>query len=87
MKNLTLTNLKDLGMNWTKGTAGDFTFQIKHFDEGSEYGIDNGRISKLEIRDKENRIHANFDRGWDVQPTRDFPELLEAYAAIIAEFN
>lgn len=69
--------------NWTKGTYGDFTFSIKHFDEGSVFGIDEGRISKLEIR-KGSKILANYDRGWDVEPTE---EVREVYEAILEKFN
>ena len=41
--------------NWTFGTIGGFNFEIKHFDEPSEFGIEDaetgipGRISKLWI--------------------------------------
>jgi hypothetical protein len=68
---------------WTKGTAGAYTFSVKHFDNGSLYGIDEGRISKLEICDGY-KILANYDRGWDIEPTAD---ALDAYAAILREFN
>jgi len=54
-----------------KGLTGKATichYWVKRYDEPSEYGIDEGRISKLEIM-----IHGktvcNYDRGWDVKPT------------------
>ena len=73
--------------NWSEGTVGGFSFQIKHFDDGSYYGIDYGRISKLEIRDANNNIRVNYDRGWDILPAKHDTALIDAYAAIIAEFN
>jgi len=69
--------------NWTKGTVGGFDFTIKHFDEVSYYGIDEGRISKLEIR-KGYKTLANYDRGWDIEVPE---EAQAAYTAILAEFN
>ncbi|MCW6681306.1 hypothetical protein NHG29_00225 [Aerococcaceae bacterium NML160702] len=46
----------------------EVNYCMKRFDEPSEYGISEGRISKLELRINEN-IVANYDRGWDVEPT------------------
>ena len=45
-----------------------FHYWMKQYDEGSEYGIDGGRISKLMIK-CEGRTVCNYDRGWDVKPT------------------
>lgn len=59
---------------WTEGSlvidGVTVRYRVKHFDEPSQYGIDDGRISKLEIRkdDSSGRILANYDRGWDIQP-------------------
>ena len=59
---------------WTNGVIKiektSVTFCVKHFEEPSEFGIDEGRISKLELRVK-GKIVANYDRGWDIQPTDD----------------
>lgn len=46
----------------------------KVFDEGSKFGINGGRISKLEIiKDTGTRSYINdpivmYDRGWEVKP-------------------
>lgn len=40
---------------------------IKVYDEPSEFGVDEGRISKLTIK-VDGEITANYDRGWDVKP-------------------
>lgn len=62
---------------WIDGTIGGYRFQAKIFDEGSEYGINGGRVSKLCVWDEELRAKkqgiwsatiVNFDRGWDIKP-------------------
>ena len=44
-----------------------YGYEIKVYDEGSEFGINGGRISKLEIRCKGEKV-AHYDRGWDMEP-------------------
>ena len=62
---------------WREGTIGipngDGTktichYWVKHYEEGSQFGINGGRISKLAIK-VEGRITCNYDRGWDIEPT------------------
>lgn len=46
--------------------AGRFKIEAKVYDEPSQYGINNGRISKLWIQNKNSgKTIANYDRGWD----------------------
>lgn len=45
----------------------DYIVTFKQFDKGSEFGINEGRISKLTIK-VDGKITANYDRGWDVEP-------------------
>lgn len=45
----------------------DYKVTFKQFDEGSEFGINGGRISKLTIN-VDNKKVANYDRGWDIEP-------------------
>jgi len=45
-----------------------FHYWMKQFDEGSEWGIDGGRISKLMIK-RGGEIVCNYDRGWDIKPS------------------
>ena len=80
--------------NWTKGTATcngvTYDFQIKHFDEPSEYGIDSGRISKLWMRRRgDAQAVLGYDRGWQrgFTPRCKGAEVRAAYRAIIAKFN
>ena len=44
-----------------------FHYWMKQYDEGSEFGIDGGRISKLTLK-RNGAVVANYDRGWDVEP-------------------
>lgn len=59
------------GENWTKGECEDYEFCAKLFDVGSDFGINNGRVSKLQIKHKllgwGNSI-VNYERGWDKKP-------------------
>lgn len=49
--------------------GGLFHFWIKRFDEGSGFGIDGGKISKLTIKnERTGKEVANYDRGWDIEP-------------------
>lgn len=78
---------------WKKGalaveTSGGITvisYEIKVFDQGSIYGINGGRISKLWLADDETGLTlASYDRGWDIQPCNEAAEsavahLLELY--------
>jgi hypothetical protein len=49
-----------------------YKYWAKVYDEGSEFGINGGRISKLQIRKRgENHDLYNYDRGLDVPPAND----------------
>ena len=64
------------GENWVSGEVGEYIFSAKLFDEGSSFGINNGRVSKLSIRKKDldwvNGCVLNYDRGWDIEPTEEY---------------
>ena len=61
-----------------------FKFWVKHYDEGSCYGIDEGRISKVML--KRNGITVcNYDRGWDLQPVDEDTQL--AYEILVHTEN
>lgn len=54
---------------WDKGEYMGYTYCVKHYDEPSaEYGINGGRISKLEIRKDGNVMYA-YERGLYVDTT------------------
>ena len=71
---------------WQEGTIGipvdkatgksyiTIHYALKVYDEPSEFGINHGKISKLESR-QDGEIVANYDRGWDICPTTKEAEL------------
>jgi len=80
--NAVITKDERLINDYVKGeAAGGITFCAKIFDEGSVFGIDNGRVSKLDIR-QGGKIVVNYDRGWDVKPKT--PEIKAVYKSVMA---
>jgi hypothetical protein len=74
---------------WNKGSIKienqTFTYSAKVYGEPSEdYGIEGGRISKLEIRLGDFPV-ARYDRGWDIEPETENAQL--ALLAILHNFN
>ena len=57
---------------------------VKSFDEGSEFGINGGRISKLTVKIN-NEYVANYDREWDIKPTSEAAKIV--LASLIEKFN
>ena len=49
-------------------------YQAKVYREGSAFGIDGGRISKLTLREK-GKVIYNYDRGEDVPPQNEAAEI------------
>ena len=55
---------------WLDGAVNrypDYSFKAKVYDIGSVFGIEQGRISKLQVR-RGDRVVMNYDRGWDQAP-------------------
>lgn len=69
---------------WIKGELDGFRFSAKVFSEGSEFGIDNGRVSKLSIREGDKEI-VLYDRGWEVWPKK--PRHLEIYHRVMKKLE
>jgi hypothetical protein len=69
---------------WTSGKIDGYEYQIKHFETGSAYGINEGRISKLLIR-KDGKTLVNYDRGWDVYPRDE--TVIEVYEKLLIMYN
>jgi hypothetical protein len=71
---------------WSEGTTHGYKYWIKHYEEGSDSGINGGKISKLTIRKiGESRDLANYDRGWDALP-KD-AEVKAVYRKILKQYN
>lgn len=73
---------------WSKGSIGidgtEVQYWVKHFEEGSEWGIDGGRISKLECR-ADGKTLLHYERGWDKNPTTKLAR--KAYATMLKMYN
>ena len=69
---------------WKNGTINGYAYCTKCFENGSQYGINEGRISKLEIR-KDGIMLYNYDRGLDFDNLD--AEGKKAYEQILAKHN
>ena len=58
---------------WTKGVINGYDYYIRHFEEGSEYGINGGKIL------------VNYDRDWDIKPTDK--EIIAVFKEILKQYN
>ena len=71
---------------WEQGNMGNYYYWVKHYPNGSHFGINNGRISKLCIRKVGSNIDlVNYDRGWDIKPEGD--EVMAVYEQLIEKYN
>ena len=59
-------------------------YWVKCYENGSKFGIDGGRISKLMLKRK-GEIIANYDRGWDIEPADKDAEIV--LAILLLEYN
>ncbi|MDI6618016.1 MAG: hypothetical protein QME45_04980 [Clostridiales bacterium] len=78
---------------WSEGILTDpetdvsYQYWVKHYEEGSGFGIDGGRVSKLTIRRlNDSRDVVNYDRGWDVHCPDEY-EIKSVYATILEKYN
>lgn len=78
---------------WHEGTIGipvadnkykAVHYWVKAFDEGSEYGINGGKISKLLLK-LDGEVICNYDRGWDIEATSKEAEL--AICILLNNYN
>ena len=86
---LNITGTAQACNEWTFATATvngkEFRIMLVRFEEPSNYGIRQGRISKLWMNNVECSEFINYDRGWDMHPVS--AEAKAAFAAIIKKFN
>ena len=61
-------------------------YWVKAYDEGSEYGINGGRISKLTITIDGEKV-VNYDRGWDIEPAEDDEAAQIALCIVLNDYN
>ena len=73
---------------WTNGTFhiedSTVSFWVKHFEEGSRFGIDGGRISKLQLQLSGNDV-CLYERGWGLMPTCKIAEI--ALDSLLKKYN
>ena len=73
---------------WKEGTLemgkSVFRYCIKVYGEGSDYGIDEGKISKLMLK-RNGTIMCNYDRGWDIKPCDT--ETMQALESLKKTYN
>jgi len=77
---------------WSEGiiaipeTGNKFKYWVYHFEEGSKYGIDSGKVSKLTIRKVGSTLDLyNYDRGLDVDCQSD--EVKAVLDIILSKYN
>lgn len=68
----------------SNGDSTPVKYWVKAYDEPSEYGIEEGRISKMELSINGHTV-CNYDRGWDIYPETEEANL--AYAILIQQYN
>ena len=80
-------NRNEYGWSLGSAEAGGKTYrvQIKWFDEPSQFGIRNGRVSKLFVSGGDEGEVLSYDRGWVARPRN--AEAKAILKAVIAEFN
>ena len=79
---------------WREGTigipkvhgGGIAHYWAKVYDEGSEYGIDGGKISKLMIKIDGETV-VSYDRGWSIEPDEKNTATMIAYNICLQEHN
>ena len=68
--------------NWVTGSVGDYKFEATLFDEGSSYGINNGRVSKFHMWNAKKGSGVGdvvaYERGWDQKPNRTIKPYYDA---------
>ena len=75
-----------IGIPQKDGSSKIAHYWVKAYEEGSAYGIDEGRISKLRITIDGETV-VNYDRGWDVEPDENNEAAMIAYSICLQEYN
>ena len=75
-----------IGIPQKDGSSKIAHYWVKAYEEGSAYGINEGRISKLRITIDGETV-VNYDRGWDVEPDENNEAAMIAYSICLQEYN
>lgn len=70
---------------WKQGKVSidgkEYSYTAKVFDEPSHFGIDDGKVSILSIRNEDGKEVVNYSRGWDIKPKG--VKIKKAYAEVM----
>ena len=73
---------------WTEGTiqvgTSTFHYWVKHYEEPSTFGYEEGRASKISLR-RNGKTVFNFDRGMDIPPEDEETETV--LAILLKQYN
>jgi hypothetical protein len=74
--------------NWVQGCVDGYLYYAKVYAEPSEYGINGGRVSKLQVT-KNGDVIFNFDRGPDVgnRNCSTVKKILRAFASALTSLD
>lgn len=75
-----------IGIPQKEGSSKIAHYWVKAYEEGSEWGINGGKISKLSIK-IDGKWVANYDRGWDLEPAQEDEAAQIAYCILLNEYN
>lgn len=78
------TGIRDRA-GWVAGFVNEYRYEAKVYDDSNDYGINGGRVSKLEIWPKDGTCSesiARYDRGWDITPNDGYKTMV--YEAVLA---
>lgn len=86
---ITKIQKRPVGGSWITGTIGGHAFEALVFPElatNPAYEIPGSNISKLWLADARREVVAEFDRGWNRQPSTDAAkQIVDLLAAGLAE--
>lgn len=77
--------------SWIEGEVGNLFFLAKVFDDSSISGINNGRVSKLDIHRPSGKPWpfqcgesvVSYDRGWGKKPSKEYKPHYDAVMKLI----
>ena len=75
-----------IGIPQKDGSSKIAHYWVKAYEEGSDYGINGGKISKLSIKIDGEWV-VNYDRGWDIEPDGNNEAAQIAYCILLNEYN
>lgn len=72
---------------WYVKDGKGYYVNAKVYMEPSEYGINNGPVSKFSISDEKDNLILNYDRSWDVRPAPEYKEVYREILKAVKQFR